>query len=325
MAEPRIESVSLRAEEVGEKVKDKAERVLSSYNVKVREEGYDAIMIIGTDSYLLHILQNMRTEAPIFHVSPPSYNTFYSSVDWEELDLGVRKISRGEYHVDHFTRLKVALDREIYSLNEVAIFPSRSATLMEYSLYVDDEMLWKDRADGVIVSTPAGSTAYAFSAGGPMVIRGAKVFIAVPVNSLNPMRRSLVISDDSKLVIEPSSVTSIEAVIDGISRIKVKNRILIEKGTPAPFIRLFKKLGENIERKAKLSIEQGIPPSAKFVLKMLQIYGEASIKELLERTGLPERTIRYALSVLVKEGIVKRVTNPRNLQQRIYKVAEKAK
>ncbi|MEM4373321.1 MAG: helix-turn-helix domain-containing protein, partial [Metallosphaera sp.] len=157
----------------------------------------------------------------------------------------------------------------------------------------------------------------------PMVLKGAPVFVLVPVNSLNPIRRSLVVPDESRMVIRDiSSQVNVEAILDGVARVRVNGAVTVERGESISLIRFTEKVGENIERKVKLTLEsQDIPPSAKFVLKMLQIYGEATPKELVEKTGLPDRTIRYALSILVKKGIVKRVANPRNIQQRIYRVS----
>ncbi|AWS00743.1 N-acetylmuramoyl-L-alanine amidase [Metallosphaera hakonensis JCM 8857 = DSM 7519] len=323
-----IRKVLLYVGEGGDRVKQKVINALGVNGIEVEKDpsgSYDVVVVVGTDGDLLEFLQEFPSSAPIFHVSPPGYTTFYASVEWEELGSGLSKISRGEYHLDPSTRLNVNLGsgEKVHALNEVAIFPSRSATVMEYSLLIDDEVLWKDKADGAIVSTPAGSTAYAFSAGGPMILKGSRVFVVVPVNSLNPMRRSLVVPEDSDVVIqEISSSSPVEAVIDGVRRVKIRERIEIKKGEPVIMVKLTSKVGENIERKIKLALDrQDIPPSAKFVLKMLQIYGEASPKDLLERTGLPERTVRHALSILVRRGYVKKITNPRNIQQKLYRIS----
>ncbi|MCH1770359.1 MULTISPECIES: N-acetylmuramoyl-L-alanine amidase [Metallosphaera] len=320
-----VKRVLLHAEGDG-RTRERVRRLLREYGIQEVSEGYDAVIEIGTDGDLLKLLQILGVpKVPVFHVSPPGYSTFYSSVDWDQLRPGLERLSRGDYRVEQLTRLRVCVgnNEPVYALNELALFPSRSATLMEYSLVVDDEVLWSDKADGIIVATPAGSTAYAFSAGGPMVLKGAPVFVLVPVNSLNPIRRSLVVPDESRMVIRDiSSQVNVEAILDGVARVRVNGAVTVERGESISLIRFTEKVGENIERKVKLTLEsQDIPPSAKFVLKMLQIYGEATPKELVEKTGLPDRTIRYALSILVKKGIVKRVANPRNIQQRIYRVS----
>ncbi|MCG3109151.1 NAD kinase [Metallosphaera sp. J1] len=322
----RITRMLLHVEGEVPRVRERVRRLMGEHGLEEATRDYDAILVVGTDGELLKLLQTLGVPgAPIFHVSPPGYSTFYSSVEWEGLNGALERLSRGEYRAEQLTRLKVCVgSSDVYALNELALFPSRSATVMEYSLTVNGELLWNDKADGIIVATPAGSTAYAYSAGGPMVLKGTRVFVVVPVNSLNPMRRSLVIPDEARLEIRDiSSQVGVEAVLDGVTRVRVSDRVTVEKGDPVFLIRFTEKVGENIERKVKLTLEsQDIPPSAKFVLKMLQIYGEATPRELVEKTGLPDRTIRYALSILVRKGIVKRIANPRNIQQRVYRVAK---
>ena len=61
-------------------------------------------------------------------------------------------------------------------LNDVAVFTSKSATLMEHVLRINGEEVWHDSSDGVIISTPIGSSAYSMSAGGPIIFQAANVF-----------------------------------------------------------------------------------------------------------------------------------------------------
>lgn len=290
---------------------------------------YDALFLIGTDRDLLNILQLMRENIiPILHISPPGYTGFFSSIEWNKLSDSLEKIVSGKYDLVEYMRLKTFIDnnKSYYGLNEIALFSSRSAVLVSYDLSVDDEYIWSDTSDGLIIATPTGSTAYAYSAGGPIVMRNTNVFVIVPVNSLNPMRRSLVVPGDSRIRV--SRITSsykCEAIIDGVTRVKVKEEISVMKAEkPALFIRLEKRLSEQIERKIKLAIEElDLPPSAKYVYKMLELTGEASVKDLVEITGLPERTVRHALSLLVDKGLVVRVFNLRDTRKRIYRITSR--
>ncbi|MEM2794768.1 MAG: helix-turn-helix domain-containing protein, partial [Thermofilaceae archaeon] len=65
-----------------------------------------------------------------------------------------------------------------------------------------------------------------------------------------------------------------------------------------------------------------MPPSAKFVLKILEIKGPMSVKELADETMLPERTVRYALSELLRRGLVRKVVTLRNARQTFYERSE---
>ncbi len=332
----KVEEVFLYISEENVNLKKKIMKVLSENRINfksitdLKELGelnrYDAVIVVGTDRDVLRLLQLMpEYPIPIFHISPPSYTTFYSSIEWEDLEEGISKLSKGDYYLEEFTRAKALVDgsKTIYALNEIALFSSRSASLVEYILSVNEETLWKDDADGIIIATPAGSTAYAFSAGGPIAMKNSNVFILVPVNSMDPMRRALIVPDNAKIKLKDiRSRFKCEVIADGITRLGLKKEVEISKAEhPAVFAKLTIKLGETIEKKAKLvERTRALPPSAKFILKILEIYGEATTKEIVEKTGLPERTIRYALATLVEKGLVKKVVNLRDTRQRIYKI-----
>ena len=97
-----------------------------------------------------------------------------------------------------------------------------------------------DNSDGVIVSTPTGSTAYSMSAGGPMILQKSLVFLIVSVNSLDNTRRPLVIPNDS--ILEIADITSryhCEMVLDGGRRMQIKNTLECRKHEfPARLVRL---------------------------------------------------------------------------------------
>lgn len=287
----------------------------------------DAVILVGADSDVLKAIHAMGSNVvPLLPISPPGFSTFFASIDWEEVGEGIKRLVSGRYVVRDYVRIRALIDGSeiMYALNEVAVFPTRSATLVDYDLVIDGELVWRDTADGVLVATPAGSTAYAFSAGGPIIMTTSKVLEVVPVNSVNPLRRAIVVHDSAVITITNiNSRSGVEVVADGVRRVKVSEGVKVVKAeAPARFIRFEGGLGDVIERKARVVTEpKNLPPSAKYVLKMLRIYGQASPKELVELTGLPERTVRYALSVLLKRGLVRRVTDLRDSRRRIYKVA----
>jgi NAD+ kinase len=210
-------------------------------------------------------------------------------------------------------------------LNDVAVFPSKSAMLMEHVLKIDGRDVWHDSSDGIIVSTPTGSTAYSMSAGGPMVLEKSRVFIVVSVNSVDNTRRPLVVPYDTSLQV--SDVTSryhCEVVLDGGSRIAVKKTLESYKHEfPARLVRLSRDFSATsmLAKKVKLAEDLlSMPPSAKLVLKTLEYEGALSQKDLSKRTMLPERTVRLSLSHLLTSGIVNRKTSLRDARQKIYEL-----
>ena len=89
-----------------------------------------------------------------------------------------------DFETEQVTRLGVKIDgKNVYPvLNDVAVFSSRSAMLMEHTLRVNGDEVWHDSSDGVIISTPIGSSAYSMSAGGPVIFQDSDVFGIISVN-----------------------------------------------------------------------------------------------------------------------------------------------
>ncbi|HEX2068077.1 MAG TPA: sugar kinase, partial [Nitrososphaeraceae archaeon] len=210
-------------------------------------------------------------------------------------------------------------------LNDVAVFPSKSAILMEHVLKIDGKDIWHDNSDGVIVSTPTGSTAYSMSAGGPMVLHRSQVFIVVSVNSVDNTRRPMVIPNDTTLEIaDIMSRYHCEVVLDGGSRLRIRKILECSKHQfPARLVRLMGHSSATslMAKKVKLAEDLlSMPPSAKLILKTLEYEGALSQKDLSVRTMLPERTIRLSLSHLLNLGYVKKKTSLRDARQRIYEL-----
>ena len=288
----------------------------------------DAVIVIGGDRGILHYFHQMVGDsAPVLGIYESDSTGFLAQVEAKNLEIAINRLKSGDFSVDEVTRLGVKVDgKEVDPvLNDVAIFPSKSATLMEHKLKINGEDVWHDNSDGVIISTPIGSTAYSMSAGGPMVLQRAKVFIIVSVNSLDVTRRPLVVSDDT--VVEVNDITSryhCEVILDGGKRLRIKKQLECSKHQfPARLVRLAEDSAavSLIAKKVRLAEDLlGMPPSAKLVLKTLEYEGPLSQKELATRTMLPERTVRLALSHLLDKGYVKKKVSLRDARQRIYEL-----
>lgn len=284
----------------------------------------DVVLALGDDRAVLDAVRLLgEGETPIMGVSTGGAG-YLTSVSIDELGAALEAFERGEYEEEEYTKLKGVADGaiELYALNEIAVFPSRSATLMSYELLVDGDFVWSDRADGVLVVTPLGSTAYALSAGGAVVFEGARVLEVVPVNSMDPSKRPLIVPDSA--VVEVRGVTSrypCEAVADGGNRVRVKQSVTVSKAeTPVRIVKLKSKPSVREVLRDKVIGASDMPPSAKFVLKMLELKGPMSARELAEETRLPERTVRYALAELLRRNLVRRSVNLRDARQVYYEL-----
>jgi NAD+ kinase len=294
-----------------------------------RAREVDLVMVAGGDRGILDYFHRMENDsAPVLGIYETDSTGFLAQLDVRDLENATSQLKRGNYSVEEVFRLAVKVDGKQIEpvLNDVAIFSSKSATLMEHVLRIDDNDIWHDKSDGVIVSTPTGSTAYSMSAGGPMVLQKSLVFLVVSVNSLDNTRRPLVVPNLSK--VEISDIISryhCEVVLDGGRRTKIRNSLECSKHA---FPALLVRMGNNnssaaslMAKKVKLAEDMlKMPPSAKLILKTLEYEGALSQKELAERTMLPERTIRLSLSHLVGQGYVKKKTSLRDARQRIYEL-----
>lgn len=315
----------------------KVKKTLDSLNVRtqIMKDDYetarevDLVMVAGGDRGILDYFHKVETDsAPVLGIYETDSTGFLAQLEVRDLESAMARLKRGDYSVDQVYRLAVKVDGKQVDpvLNDVAVFSSKSATLMEHVLRIDGNDIWHDNSDGIIVSTPTGSTAYSMSAGGPMVMQKAQVFLVVSVNSLDNTRRPLVVPNDSRL--EITDITSryhCEVVLDGGRRMQVKK--MLECSRHEFSARLIRLAGDSssaaslMAKKVQLAEDMlKMPPSAKLILKTLEYEGALSQKDLAARTMLPERTIRLSLSHLINQGYVKKKTSLRDARQRIYEL-----
>lgn len=302
-------------------------QVMQDSDYKLAKE-VDLVLVTGGDRGILDYFHKVVTDsAPVLGVYESDSTGFLAQLEVKDLESAILRLKRSNYEVDEVFRLAVKVDgKEVEPvLNDVAIFPSKSATLMEHILRIDGKDVWHDNSDGVIISTPTGSTAYSMSAGGPMVLQKSSVFIVVSVNSVDNTRRPLVVPNDTKLEIaDIMGRYHCEVILDGGSRLAIKKVLECYRHEfPARLVRL---IGDSsaislIAKKVKLAKDLlSVPPSAKLILKTLEYEGALTQKDLSTKTMLPERTVRLSLSHLLNLGYVKKKTSLRDARQKIYEL-----
>lgn len=201
--------------------------------------GYDIVVTLGGDGTVLFAARNaVNNHIPIFPVNLGQFG-FIASVqpeDWEkQFDLYLC----GKVPVEERSMLKIKLYRDnelVYSslgLNDVVISAKRAATTISLDVKYDDLPLCKLKADGVIVSTSTGSTAYSAAAGGPIVDPGLSAFVFTPINSFSLSSRPIVLNPDGKITmsIENSRTKEASITVDGQEpfSLKIGDLITIEQ------------------------------------------------------------------------------------------------
>lgn len=322
---PAKSSLSLLREvsKIGRRAGVEVSRVKSLRELEELEEGL--LLIVGEDRDVLETLRYVKSRnVLILGVSKTENNSFLMETTVERLDDALRAFSKGEYSIEYSSRLKAVVDgvETPYALNELAVFPRKSATIVEYSLYVNGEFVWRDIGDGLILSTPIGSTAYALSTGGPIIHPHAKVVSIVPVNSLNLTRRPLVTPLESIIEVrEIVSNSACEVIVDGGYRMRITSQVIVRRGEDVGFIRLRSEalLARRLEKKARMSIDiSSLPPSAKLILKVLEYEGPLTQKDIVKKTMLPARTVRHSLAILVGNNFVRKKPLIRDPRQDLY-------
>jgi NAD+ kinase len=281
------------------------------------------ILAIGDDNLILETFRNLgKKQVPLLGIA--SKQSFLAQSDSASFQQHLNLIEKNKYKILKRARIVATLSNEKYSaLNDIGIFPSKSASLMRYGLNLNDNQLWKDNADGLIIATPTGSTAYTFSAHGPIILDEPDILSITPISSTEK-RTTVIVSNKTKIQITNIQTSSPVVIMDGDIRVPLKNDIVeIEKSKyDAYFIEFSKDYA--IESKLKkrtapiTTQTKNLPPSAKLVYKILSYEGNLTQKEIINLSNLPERTVRYALELLLKKSLITQSPYLNDARQTVY-------
>jgi len=160
--------------------------------------GVDAVIVGGGDGTMLHAAQaTMGSKVPLLGINLGSLG-FLTSIRAGEITTVLPRILRGEYGVSARSVLSVQLGGRKSSwcaLNEVSLAPGANQLMVRVRVKVGNEFLTEYHADGLLVASPTGSTAYSLSAGGPLVSPKAQVMVLTPVCAHAMAQRPLVVGE----------------------------------------------------------------------------------------------------------------------------------
>ncbi len=171
-------------------------------------EGTELVLVLGGDGTLLRAAELARMAGvPVFGVNLGRVG-FLAGADSDALDEAVRAVVEGRYHVEERMTIDVTatLDSQVlattWALNEASVEKRSRERILDVVVEVDGHPVSAFGCDGVLCSTPTGSTAYAFSAGGPVVWPEVQALLVVPSNPHALFSRPLVVSKDSLVALE---------------------------------------------------------------------------------------------------------------------------
>ena len=220
----------------------------------LEEMDTDIIIAIGGDGTILRTQSFIGSrKIPLFGINMGTVG-FLTEIDPEDAFKAIEQVLAGEYFVERRTQLEIWHNRKLHSaLNEVVLMTRKPAKMLHIEISVDDEVIEELRADGLIVATPSGSTAYSMSAGGPIVDPRVGAFVIVPICPFKLGSRPTLVPDDSQIKVKLlREGKKAMAVIDGQSEeeINYMDEIVFRKSDDyACFVRLTKDFYRRVREK----------------------------------------------------------------------------
>ncbi|MEJ6734973.1 MAG: NAD kinase [Flavobacteriales bacterium] len=164
------------------------------------KERADVLLSIGGDGTLLNTITLVRDSGiPVLGINTGRLG-FISSISTDQIDSAINQLLKGNYDIQERTLLQLESENDLFgetniALNEVTILKKDTSSMIQIHAYLDDVYLNSYWADGLIISTPTGSTGYSLSCGGPIILPGTDNFIISPIAAHNLNVRPLVVSD----------------------------------------------------------------------------------------------------------------------------------
>lgn len=222
----------------------------------------DVIAVLGGDGTILANAQYAtENDLPILAINVGTVG-FLSSLEEKDLEIAVKMLSQGNFKLNEKTALMVSTSdgEKFFALNDAVI--EREKITQDFTVVskldfaIDGNSVYKLSSDGIIISTPTGSTAYSLSAGGVVLTPDLDSFIATPICSHSLYTRPIVFRDDKQVSVTVmknscSSVLSVDG--RGVKRLKVGDTVTVKKHSKKLkivdcgedfFNRLIRKLGK---------------------------------------------------------------------------------
>ncbi len=165
----------------------------------------DLVIVVGGDGSILNAAQSVASEnVPVIGVNRGRLG-FLTDVSPDDIEQKLAEVLAGNYSVESRFLLQVEVqqgdEREALgcALNDVVLHPGQAAQMIEFELFVDNRFVYSQESDGLIVATPTGSTAYAMSAGGPIMHPSLNAIALVPICPHSLSSRPIVVDGDSEV------------------------------------------------------------------------------------------------------------------------------
>ncbi len=179
----------------------------------------DLGIVVGGDGSMLSACRKMAASSiPLLGINRGRLG-FLTDISPDEIEARVMPVLNGEYKQTRRFMLETSVTRDGQqigtgtALNDIVLHPGMSVRMMTFELYVDGEFVYSQRSDGLIVATPTGSTAYALSAGGPLLFPELDAIVVVPLNPHTLSSRPIALHGDAQIELRVSSRNELHPLI----------------------------------------------------------------------------------------------------------------
>ena len=189
-------------------------------------DGIDLITVIGGDGSMLSAAKDFQhLDVPFVGINLGKVG-FMADLDYGSVDQNLIEVLKGNCLPETKETIDCIYNGKSYTAyNEIDLHTQKSYKLMQFEVKVNDNFVYRKRADGLIISTSNGSTAYSLSAGGPIVSPDVSALVITSLNPLSLSARPLLIPTDSKVEVSLTKTppnTDSYIIIDGNEEIKVE-------------------------------------------------------------------------------------------------------
>ena len=224
------------------------------FNTPIENMSSDFVICVGGDGTVLkaqHILSPKKI--PILSINMGTVG-FLTEVEPEEIFECLDALLSYDFFIEERLQLDVCCDDKwITVLNELVIMTSQPGKMLDLEISVDEEIVDNVRADGLIISTPSGSTAYAMSAGGPIVDPRVDAAIIIPICPFKLNTRPKIVPADSRITVKFNKEDKYGlAVLDGVNdkEYGYMDKIKLRKSEDvAYFVRFRKNFYDSVNKK----------------------------------------------------------------------------
>jgi len=192
---------------------DIIEKLGAKCEVVDKDGKYDFIISLGGDGTFLATSRRFYN-IPIVGVNIGNLG-FLSYIDKNNMENELKKLLNDEFNIEERFLLKTEVDgKELYALNDIVVSRGAFTKLLNLEVFFDNKFVDNYVADGIIVSTPTGSTAYSLSAGGPIVEPKLDVLVVTPICAHSLHQRPIIVSANTKVKIV-TKINGFSVMADG--------------------------------------------------------------------------------------------------------------